>query len=79
MERSAARVRVSGWWQVLDRGLPVLAVIVLLMGVAGLFRNDLPTWWVPSVVVMVLAGTGTRWLVERHRQRQSTDADPSQK
>jgi uncharacterized membrane-anchored protein len=77
--RNAPRVRVTGWWRVLDRGLLVLAVIVLLMGVLGLLRDDLPTWWALSVVVMVLAGTGTRWLVERHRPRLPTEANPSWK
>src|SRR3954451_14239906 len=61
-------MRLSGWWQVLDRGLPVLPVIVLVMSVDGLFRDDLPSWWVLSVAAMVLAGTGTRWVIERHRR-----------
>ena len=74
MEQNTARAQVTGWWRVLDLGLPVVAVVVFLMCVVALFRDDVPGWWVPSVLVMVLVGTGTRWLIESHRRRPVTGA-----
>ena len=69
VKRDAERVPVTGWWRVLDLGLLVLSGVVLVMSVASLFRDDLPRWWVLSVVGMVLVGSLVRRVIDRHRRR----------
>ena len=67
MSNDATKVPLTGWRLGLDRALPVLAVLVLVLSLISLFGDE-PATWLPLIVAgLVLAGVGTRWLLERYR------------
>jgi hypothetical protein len=53
---------------VLDRADTVLSVVVLILAIFMLVRDQPSRWWALVMVVLVLGGTGFRQLVERRRQ-----------